>query len=118
MTSPFNPNANAEANVSSVEPTVSSSEVARAESRRDSREVKGSFAGSTWAALIIGALLLIVLIVFMLQNQHPVPVTLFAWSGTLPAGIAFLLFAIGGALVMSLVGGWRMIELRRQVKNR
>lgn len=80
-------------------------------------KVKGSVAASTWIALIIGFLLLILLIVFILQNQQSVELNIFAWSGAFPAGIAFLLFAIGGALFMALIGGWRMLELRRQIKR-
>ena len=80
-------------------------------------KVKGSLAASTWIALIIGAILLILLIVFILQNQQSVELNIFAWSGEFPAGIAFLLFAIGGALVMALIGGWRMMELRRPMKH-
>ena len=78
-------------------------------------KVKGSIAASTWIALIIGFLLLILLIVFILQNQQSVELNIFAWSGAFPAGIAFFLFAIGGALFMALIGGWRMLELRRQI---
>lgn len=80
-------------------------------------KVKGSIAASTWIALIIGFLLLILLIVFILQNQQSVELNIFAWSGAFPAGIAFLLFAIGGALFMALIGVWRMLELRRQIKR-
>lgn len=80
-------------------------------------KVKGSIAASTWIALIIGFLLLILLIVFILQNQQSVELNIFAWSGAFPAGIAFLLFAIGGALFMALIGGWRMLELRRQIRR-
>ena len=79
--------------------------------------MKGSFAASTWAALIVGFLLLILLIIFILQNQQPAELNFFNWSGQLPAGIAFLIFAIAGALIMALVGGWRMFELRRQVRK-
>ena len=39
------------------------------------------------------------------------------WSGEFPAGIAYLIFAIAGALIMALVGMWRMFELRRQVRK-
>ncbi|PRQ12569.1 DUF1049 domain-containing protein [Corynebacterium sp. 13CS0277] len=81
------------------------------------RPVKGSFAGSTWVALIAGLLLLIGLLVFILQNQQKVEITLFTWTGTVPAGVGFLLAAILGALIMALVGGVRMLELRRQVKR-
>lgn len=77
--------------------------------------VKGSFAGGTWIALIAGALLLIMLLVFIMQNQNQVDLVLFAWNFRFPAGIGFLLAAIGGALIMALVGGVRMFQLRRQI---
>lgn len=77
--------------------------------------VQGSFAGGTWIALIAGALLLIVLLVFIMQNQDQVDLVLFAWNFRFPAGIGFLLAAISGALIMALVGGVRMLQLRRQI---
>lgn len=85
--------------------------------QQENTKVKGSFAASTWAALIVGFLLLIVLIVFILQNQQKVPMNFLNWSGEFPAGIAYLIFAIAGALIMALVGMWRMFELRRQVRK-
>lgn len=80
-------------------------------------KVKGSFAASTWIALIVGFLLLIVLIIFILQNQHQVPLNFLNWSVQFPAGVTYLICAIAGALIMALVGGWRMFELRRQVRK-
>lgn len=76
-----------------------------------------TFAATTWAALIVGALLLILLLVFIMQNQQSVELTLFAWKFSFPAGVGFLLAAIAGALIMALVGGVRMLELRRLAKK-
>lgn len=80
-------------------------------------KVRGSLAGGTWVALIFGTLLMIVLLIFILQNQQQVDLNLFAWSFQVPAGVGFLLAAIAGALIMAIVGGVRMLELRRQVKS-
>lgn len=80
-------------------------------------EVKTSFAGGTWIALIAGALLLIALLVFIMQNQQQLDLTIFVWQFTLPVGIGFLLAAITGALIMAFVGGVRMFQLRRQIKK-
>ncbi len=84
---------------------------------KNNGKVKGSFAASTWIALIVGFLLLIVLIIFILQNQHEVPLNFLNWSVEFPAGVTYLICAIAGALIMALVGGWRMFELRRQVRK-
>lgn len=81
------------------------------------QKVKKTFAGGTWTALIAGALLLIVLLIFIMQNQQPVELTFMQWGFTFPAGVGFLLAAIAGALIMALVGGVRMLQLRRQIKK-
>ncbi|MGO3087121.1 MAG: LapA family protein [Corynebacterium flavescens] len=81
------------------------------------QKVQGSLAASTWVGLIVGFLLLILLIVFIMQNQQQVPMNFLKWSGEFPAGVAYLIFAVAGALLMALVGGLRMLELRRQVRK-
>lgn len=91
--------------------------VAEETHRKAPKSPSRTFAGGTWVALIVGALLLILLLVFILQNQTPVEVNLFAWSFQFPAGIGILLAAIIGALIMALVGGVRMFEYRRQIKK-
>jgi uncharacterized integral membrane protein len=74
-------------------------------------------AGYTWATLVAAALLGIVMLVFILQNPEEVQVTLFFWSFSLPLGVTILLSGITGALVMALVGGWRILQLRRAAKR-
>ncbi|KAB1503812.1 DUF1049 domain-containing protein [Corynebacterium sp. 320] len=81
-------------------------------------EVERTIAGSTWVALILGIFLLIVLLVFILQNQQSAQITFFAWNLNFPIGVGMLLAAIIGALVMALVGGVRIMQLRRQVTRR
>ncbi|WP_448850997.1 LapA family protein [Corynebacterium sp. 335C] len=81
------------------------------------RKAKGSFAGSTWVALIVGAIILVVLLAFIMQNMQNVTLTLFAWTFNFPLGVGMLLAAIGGALLMGLVGGVRIMQLRRQVRR-
>ena len=80
-------------------------------------KVGKSIAGSTWVALIIGAILLILLLVFIMQNQENVQLQLFAWEMTFPIGAGMLIAAITGALIMALVGGVRIMQLRRQVSR-
>ena len=79
--------------------------------------VKSSVAGSTWVALCIGAALLVLLLVFIVQNLDKVDVKFISWTTQLPTGVAMLVSALVGATIMMLVGGVRMLELRRQVKK-
>lgn len=89
----------------------------REERRDEPRGTGRTVAGSTWVAMIIGALLLILLLVFIMQNPKAVELKLFAWEFSVPSGVGFLLAAIVGALIMALVGGVRMFELRRAAKR-
>lgn len=98
--------------------TAASTESPEPSETKPAPRVKSSLAGGTWAALIIGALLLILLLVFILQNQQSIELNLFVWSFEFPAGIGYLFSAITGALIMALVGGVRMLELRRQLRKK
>ena len=102
---------------SNLPATTEEPQLPKKKGKEASPQVKGSFAGGTWIALIAGALLLILLLVFILQNQQPAEMTLFSWQFTFPTGVGLLLAAIAGALIMALVGGVRMIQLRRQIKK-
>ena len=85
--------------------------------KKAKKDVQGSIAGTTWVGLIIGALLLILLLVFIMQNQESVELQLFAWSMNFPIGVGMLIAAITGALIMAIVGGLRILQLRKQVKK-
>ena len=71
--------------------------------------------GTVWAALIAGVVVLILLLVFILQNNVPAHFEYMAWSFSLPLGVAMLLSAIAGALIMALVGSVRMFGLSRRL---
>jgi uncharacterized integral membrane protein len=74
-------------------------------------------AGYTWVGLVAAALIGVITLIFILQNLDKEQVTLFFWSFSLPLGITVLLSVIAGALVMGLVGGWRILQLRRAAKR-
>lgn len=71
--------------------------------------------GATWVFLFFGMVLLILLLVFVLQNLDRVSMTLFVWQLSFPLGVGMLFAAITGALIMALIGSIRIIQLRRQV---
>jgi uncharacterized integral membrane protein len=74
-------------------------------------------AGALWSALAIGFLLLVLLLVFIIQNGDTTTIHLFGWSGQLQVGIALLLAAVAGGLLTFLVGSARIIQLRRAAKK-
>lgn len=86
-----------------------------AEAAHGRKEIGRSRVGNTWVALIVAALLGIVLLIFILQNSENADVEMLFWNFSLPLGVTILLSVIAGALVMALVGGVRIVQLRRAV---
>jgi lipopolysaccharide assembly protein A len=74
--------------------------------------------GAAFKALIAGAIVLILLLVFILENTQSVKIRYFGASGNLPLGVALLIAAVGGALLVGIVGVARILQLRRHVKRR
>lgn len=78
---------------------------------------KQGITGGTWIALTFGALILIMLLIFILQNNVPADFAYLGWTFTLPLGIAMLFAAIAGILVMGLFGSVRLIQLSHRVRK-
>ncbi|MFC9997525.1 lipopolysaccharide assembly LapA domain-containing protein [Nocardia sp. NPDC127526] len=74
-------------------------------------------AGYAWIGLVIAALLGILVLVFILQNLEQAHVEFFAWTWNLPIGVLVLLAVFIGALSTALVGGYRILQLRRAAKK-
>jgi uncharacterized integral membrane protein len=79
--------------------------------------VKFTRAAALWSLLVLGFLILILLLVFIMQNTDSTTVNFFAWQASLPVGVAVLLSAVGGGLLTVAVGTARMIQLRRAAKK-
>jgi uncharacterized integral membrane protein len=68
--------------------------------------------------LIAGAIVLILLLVFILENTQSVKISYFGASAHIALGVALLIAAIGGALLLGVVGTARILQLRRHVRRR
>ena len=66
----------------------------------------------------IGAIVLILLLVFIIENTESVKISYFGTGFHLPLGVALLLAAIGGALAAGIVGTARIVQLRRRIRRR
>lgn len=78
---------------------------------------KSGISAFVWTALILGALILILLLVFVMQNNQKVDISYFAWTFSMPLGVALLLAAIAGLLVAGIVGSVRIMLLGRKLKR-
>ena len=68
--------------------------------------------GGLWTVLVVGALITILILVFVLQNNEAADVQFLNWSFSLPLGVLILFSAIAGALVMAAFAGVRILQLR------
>lgn len=66
---------------------------------------------------MVAVLVLILLIIFMVQNQDRVTVYFLGFQGQLALGVAMLIAAVGGALVVAIVGAVRIIQLRSRART-
>jgi uncharacterized integral membrane protein len=82
------------------------------------RRVKKTRAASSYAFLVVGALVMLALVVFIVQNLGASPeVTFFGWGYQLPIGINMLISALAGAIITGLAGAIRILQLRRAYKR-
>ena len=79
--------------------------------------VKFTRAAALWSAMIAGFGILILLLVFILQNTNSATIQFFAWQWNLPVGVAILLAAVFGGLLTVAAGTARIIQLRRAAKR-
>ncbi|MFE2756143.1 lipopolysaccharide assembly protein LapA domain-containing protein [Actinosynnema sp. NPDC059335] len=80
-------------------------------------KLKRTRISGTWVAVLASIVVLIVLLVFILQNLTGATIHFLGASGTLPLGVALLFAAIAGAILVALVGAARIMQLRRQAKR-
>jgi len=81
------------------------------------KKARKSGTGVVWTGLVLSALIGIVLLIFILQNMERMKVELFFWHFTLPLGVGILLAAICGGIIMAVLGGFRMWQMRRAAKR-
>jgi putative membrane protein len=75
-------------------------------------EVPRTRTSSAWVAAAIGALLVLLMLVFILQNGDTVQMH-FLWTDfSLPLGVGLLLAGVLGALIVVALGIGRMLQLR------
>ncbi|MUL46665.1 DUF1049 domain-containing protein [Mycobacterium sp. CBMA293] len=90
----------------------SGSAPAKPDAKAPESAVKFTRTAALWSALILGFLILILLLVFILQNGDDVTLRLFAWQLSMQKGVAILLAAIAGGLLTFAVASIRILQLR------
>ncbi len=70
-----------------------------------------------WVVVVVGVVVLVLDLVFIIQNSQSVKVSFFTGSVNMPLGVALLLAAIGGVLLAAIVASLRMWQLRRRPRS-
>ncbi|OBA42180.1 MULTISPECIES: LapA family protein [unclassified Gordonia (in: high G+C Gram-positive bacteria)] len=105
-----------------VTPTVDPTEhqallAERQELRTKIEKVEHTRARAAFTGLVVGAIITILLLVFILQNLESQRIDILFWEVNLPVGVSLLIAAIAGALIVAMAGGARMYQLNRTLKK-
>ena len=73
--------------------------------------------GGLWVVAALGAVILVLLLVFILQNGARVEVHLFGAHVNAPLGVALLMAAALGVLLVVVPGGGRILQLKRAARG-
>jgi uncharacterized integral membrane protein len=79
--------------------------------------IRRTRAGAAWVAAALFAVILLLLLIFILENSHTVAISFFGASGHLPLGVALLLAAVLGVLLVAIPGTVRIVQLRMTARR-
>jgi uncharacterized integral membrane protein len=79
--------------------------------------LRGSRTSGFWAATVGLGVVLLLLIIFIAQNNRSTKVSFLAWDGNVPVSVALLVAALAGLLLALMAGMLRILQLRRRVRR-
>lgn len=79
--------------------------------------IKRTRTSGIWVAMGFFAVILLLLLIFILQNGTEVSVSYLGMHGRLPLGVALLLAAVSGVLLVVLAGAARISQLRATARR-
>ena len=99
--------------LASAEPSAAPYDLSHTPAVRPARGIKRTRAGELSAAAGSFAVILLLLLIFILQNTQPVNISYLGVHASAPLGVAVLMAAVLGVLLAAIPGTWRIIQLRR-----
>ncbi|MDR6685407.1 putative integral membrane protein [Arthrobacter sp. 1088] len=78
---------------------------------------KPTRSGVLWVAVVTALVLLVLLIIFILQNQEPARVMFLGLEGTLSLGMALFIASVAGGIFVAVAGAARIIQLRSNARK-
>lgn len=86
--------------------------------RQRPAKIEHTRTAGTWAAVVVAIVVLVVLLIFILQNGQQATVSFLGGHASLPLGVALLMAAAIGGLLVALIGTARILQLRRTARKR
>jgi uncharacterized integral membrane protein len=72
---------------------------------------------AAWVAIGAALLLLVLIIIFILQNSMSIKVHYLGLALSLPLGMAILIAAVGGGVLVAIAGTARIAQLRNNARQ-
>ena len=72
--------------------------------------------GATWVGICVGAIVLVALVIFMMQNTARVDVTFLGMHGSAPLALMLLIAGVGVGIIALVVGTLRIGQLKRRIR--
>jgi uncharacterized integral membrane protein len=84
---------------------------------KDERLALPTRISASWTAVVVGALVLVLLIIFIAENTQNSSVNFLGLHGTAPTSVVLLIAAAAGALIVVTVAVARILQLRRAASS-
>lgn len=102
----------------SESPDTSPDPTPEPESTRPTQDpLRHSRTSGAWLSVAALGLVLLLLIIFILQNTQSVEVTFLGWNGHAPLAVSLLIATLAGLFMALVAGSLRIIQLRRRVRR-
>jgi putative membrane protein len=85
--------------------------------RAEADPLRRSRASNFWVAIVGFGVLLVLLVIFILQNRQSVEVSYLGLNGHMPLAAAMLISVAAGLLLAAIAGSVRILQLRRRVRR-
>ena len=79
--------------------------------------LRRSKTSGAWLSVAGLGLVLLLLIIFILQNTQSVQVSFLGWDGHAPLAVSLLIATLAGLFLALVAGSLRIIQLRRRVRR-
>lgn len=90
---------------------------ARQTSSESTRLLGRTRIGAFWVAVVVSLVVLVLLIIFIIENGRHARVAYFGAHADLPLGVALLIAAVIGGLVVAFAGAARILQVRARARR-